>query len=197
MGAMRTSLRGEDDRLTVVTPDRPGVFARVAGVLALHGLNVLGAQAHSDEEGMAASEFRVVAPAHGPVPWSSVLADLERALDGRLALEARLAERAKAYDRRTLGGIAGPPTVIAHNDASSNATVLEVRCPDRTGVLYRIASALADMLLDIRHAKVQTLAHDVVDSFYVRTAAGAKVTDPAHLAEIERAIVHRVSAGVM
>jgi [protein-PII] uridylyltransferase len=197
MGAMRTSLRGEGDRLTVVTPDRPGVFARVAGVLALHGLNVLGAQAHSDEEGMAASEFRVALPPHGPVPWAGVVGDLERALDGRLALEARLAERAKAYDRRLHAGIAGPPTVIAHNDASSNATVLEVRCPDRTGVLYRIASALADMLLDIRHAKVQTLAHDVVDSFYVRTSGGEKVTDPAHLAEIERAIVHRVSAGVV
>jgi [protein-PII] uridylyltransferase len=84
--------------------------------------------------------------------------------------------------------------VRVHNDASSNATVLEVRCPDRTGVLYRIARALADMLLDIRHAKVQTLAHDVVDSFYVRTAAGTKVTDPAQIAEIERAIVHSVSA---
>ena len=194
MGAMRTSLRGEGDRLTVVTPDRPGVFARVAGVLALHGLNVLSAQAHSDEEGMAASEFRVAAPAHGPVPWARVVADLERALDGRLALDARLSERAKTYDRRTHAGLSGPPTVIAHNDASSNATVLEVRCPDRTGVLYRIASALADMLLDIRHAKVQTLAHDVVDSFYVRTASGSKVTDPGHLAEIEQAIVHRVSA---
>jgi len=61
-------------------------------------------------------------------------------------------------------------------------------------VLYRIARALADMLLDIRHAKVQTLAHDVVDSFYVRTAAGTKVTDPTQIAEIERAIVHSVSA---
>ena len=196
MGAMRTSLRGDADRLTVVAPDRPGVFARVAGVLSLHGLDVLSAQAHSDEEGMAASEFRVAAPAHGPVPWDRVVGDLERALDGRLALDARLAERARSYDRpaRRRAGIAGPPTVRVHNDASSNATVLEVRCPDRTGVLYRIARALADMLLDIRHAKVQTLAHDVVDSFYVRTAAGTKVTDPTQIAEIERAIVHSVSA---
>ena len=37
------------DLITVVSPDRPGSFSRVAGVLSLHGLDVISAQAHSDE----------------------------------------------------------------------------------------------------------------------------------------------------
>ena len=86
-----------DDSVTVVSPDRPGTFSRVAGVLALHGLGVLGAQAHSDEQGMAASKFKVVIPPHGPIEWAPVLSNLERALNGQLALEARLAERARSY----------------------------------------------------------------------------------------------------
>ena len=41
-------IEGVDDRLTVIAPDRPGLFSRVAGVLALNGLDVLAAAAYSE-----------------------------------------------------------------------------------------------------------------------------------------------------
>jgi [protein-PII] uridylyltransferase len=193
MGAMRTTVEGEGNRFTVVAPDRPGLFSRVAGVLSLHGLGVLAAQAHSDEQGMAASEFTVVAPVDGGSHrWHKVEDDLRRALDGQLAIDARLAERAKAYRRRAAGRARGVDVVI-DNDASSNATVVEVTALDSIGVLYRITRALADMHLDIRHAKVQTLGHEVVDAFYVRDIRGGKVTDRFHLAELDRAIKHALT----
>jgi [protein-PII] uridylyltransferase len=193
MGTGRTEIVAAGDRIVTVAPDRPGLFSRVAGVLSLHGLDVLGAQAHSDEQGMAANEFRVADSPHG-VPWERVVVDLERALQGRLAIEARLAERARTYRRRS-GRSASPavPHVLVDNTASSNATVLEVRAPDRVGVLHRITKALADMQLDIRHARVQTLGHEVVDTFYVRDASGSKVVDPFHVKEIERAVLFSVS----
>jgi [protein-PII] uridylyltransferase len=80
------------------------------------------------------------------------------------------------------------------NEASSNATVVEVVARDRIGLLYRITKALADLGLDIRHARVQTLGPDVVDSFYVRAGEG-KVTDAYHLAELERALLHASEPG--
>ena len=43
-------------------------------------------------------------------------------------------------------------------------------------------------------AKVQTLGARVVDSFFVRGADGRKVTDPALLAETERALLHALAA---
>ena len=49
--------------------------------------------------------------------------------------------------------------------------------------------------LDIRHARVQTLGLEVVDTFYVRTAAGQKLTDSFHRSEVERALLHAVSEG--
>ena len=63
MAERRTAVLADGDRVTTVAPDRPGLFSRVAGVLSIHGLDVLGAQAHSDEQGMAANEFRVAPPA--------------------------------------------------------------------------------------------------------------------------------------
>lgn len=192
MGAGKTSVKTAADRITVVAADRPGLFSRVAGVLSLHGLGVLSAQAHSDEQGMAASEFVIEEPEFG-ARWDRVTADLERALAGQLAIDARLAERARSYARRTPHPVELSPSLTVDNAASSNATVIEVRAPDAVGVLYRITSALALMLLDIRHAKVQTMGHEVVDTFYVQDAAGRKVTDAFHLAEIERAVLHALT----
>ncbi len=192
MSAQKIAVRTTPDQITVVSPDRPGTFSRVAGVMALHGLDVLGAEAHSDEQGMAASEFRVVPPTYGPIEWQPIIADVTRVLKGELALDARLAERVATYraPRATTASAPAPLRVRIDNTASSNATVIEIHAPDQLGILHRMTKALADCGLDIRHARVQTLGNEVVDTFYVRTANGTKVTDIQHQSEIERAILH-------
>ncbi|HMC08245.1 MAG TPA: [protein-PII] uridylyltransferase [Actinomycetota bacterium] len=184
-------IEGHGHTLTVMNEDRPGMFSRVAGVLALHGLDVLAAAAWSSDDGRALAEFRIADPLRGEPPWSRVVADLKLALDGRLAIQARVGDRARTYAR------AGPasrvpvvPAVAFDNQASEGATVIDVRAPDAIGTLYRITRTLADFDLDIRSAKVQTLGSEVVDAFYVCDRDGRKVTDAARLAEIERAILH-------
>ena len=181
--------------MTVAAPDRPGLFCRVAGTLAVHGLDVLAARAWSGEDGVAVEDFRVGAVAGGEPRWDAVETDLRRALSGRLSLEARLAERARAYAGRARLAAAVPTRteVTVTNDASTTSTVVEVRAPDRVGTLYRITRALADLELDIRHAKVSTLGPEVVDVFYVVGASGSKITDPEHVAEIERAVAFELS----
>lgn len=179
--------------VTIVSPDHPYTFSGAAGVLALHGLDVVSAQAHSDEHGMAASRFRVIEPDTG-MQWRKVKTDLEHALRHELAIEARLAERAVTYRRRrqTQARPPGPPSVRFIDNASSNASVIEVRAANKVGVLHRIAKTLGDLGLDIRHAAVQTIGAEVVDTFYVRNAAGDVVTDAFHRREIERALLHAV-----
>ncbi len=192
------SVNVTDDSVTVVTPDRPGTFSRVSGVLTLHGLEVVSAQAHSDEQGMAASRFRVVVPAHGPIEWQPIIANLYRAVRGELAIEARLAERARHYrpKPRTSATVTAPRVTFV-DGASSNATVIEVRTPDRHGVLHSIARAFAELGLDIRHATVQTIGDEVVDSFYVRTMDKRLVDEPDHRREIERAVLFTLDADPM
>ncbi|HET9600392.1 MAG TPA: HD domain-containing protein, partial [Acidimicrobiales bacterium] len=195
MGERRTTVLAQGDRVTTVAPDQPGLFSRVAGVLSIHGLDVLGAQAHSDEQGMAANEFRVGPSHNGVIDWTRVAADLEHAIAGRLAIEARLSERARTYRRRRpLSATTVRPSVRIDNEASFNATVIEVRAADRMALLYRMTKAIADLGLDIRHARVQTLGPEVVDTFYVRGADG-KVTDPYHVSELERALLHAAEPG--
>ena len=187
-------LLGDGDRLTVVTQDRQGLFSRVAGVLALHGLAVLDA-AVTTLDGMALEVLRVESSFGPTIAWDKVVSDLERVLEGRLALQARLAERARVYARPDRGPVAEAPRVVVDNGASRDATVVEVHAPDSIGVLYRITRALAELDLDIVSAKVQTLGDRVVDAFYVRDATGGKLDDPAVLVEVERALLHELAAG--
>ena len=182
---------GRGDTLVVIAPDSVGLFSRVAGVLALNGGDVLEASAASDF-GMGLEVFRVAASNGAEPPWDRIIDDLHRSVNGRLAIDARLAERQKLYEsRRTATARPMTPTVVFDNNGSANATVLEVSCPDRIGVLYRITKALHEFDLDIVSAKVQTLMHDVVDTFYVREAGGgSKLVDPEFLAEIEKGLLH-------
>ncbi len=197
LAAGETVVRGEGHRLTVVAADRPGLFSRVAGTLALANLTVLGADAASAASdggvAMAASRFRV-APGPEPVDWDVVAGDVRAAAAGRIALDARLAQRARNHRRPSaVRALAAPPHVRVDNTASGTATVVEVRALDGIGVLYRITRALADLDLDITVAKVSTLGTEVVDAFYVRTASGTKLTDRDHVRELERAVLHQLS----
>ena len=191
MAAGEIAMHRKDDVITVVSPDSAGTFSQVAGVLSLHGLDVLTARAHSDEQGMAASEFRIILPEDG-IAWRTLKTDLGRALAHQLAIESRLVERAKTYRRRrrTQAQQPEPPKVVFHDDASSNATVIEVRAVTKIGILHQITKAIGELGLDIRHATVDTIGIEVVDTFYVRTSAGELVIDKFHRKEIQRAILH-------
>ena len=153
MAAETVDVRRDGDVITVVSTDRAGSFSRIAGVLSMHGLDVLSAQALSDEHGMAASQFRVMSDT-ADMKWGEVKADLGRALANELAIEARIAERATTYRRRrrTQAGQPAAPKVVFDDAASSNATVIEVRATTKIGILHRITKALGELGLDIRHA---------------------------------------------
>ena len=183
-------LDGEGPLVTVVAPDRPGLFWRVAGTLALHGLDVVSARAWSSADGFAVERFRVQSVFGRAADWGAVESDLNRVLAGRLSLEARLADRARDYASSHRPPSAAPPRVEVSidNDASDTATVVEVRAPDRIGTLYRITKALSELELDVRLAKVTSLGHEVVNAFYVVDRDGTKIDDEEHLLEIQRGI---------
>lgn len=190
MSAGHRDIVATGSTLSVVAPDEPNLFSRIAGVVAVNGLDVLDAAAYSDDDGMAAAEFVVQTSTGAPVEWDKVTAMVSQAFDGRLAIRARLAQRARAYARYQRRLSAAPPRRLFNvdNDISDRATVIDVHAPDTVGLLYRVTQAFGEFGLDIRSAKVQTLGPEAVDSFYICDRHGNKITDEDVLSEIELAV---------
>ncbi len=175
--------------ITVVQNDRPGAFSRVAGVLTLNGLDIVSAAAHT-EDGVALSQFVVQEDTYDTARLAS---QMKLGTAGRLALEARVAERRQTYARamKRTSAQAVAPTVTFDHHASQYATVVEVNSRDQVGLLYRIAQAMSGMGIEISTARIQTIGDSIIDAFYV-TYGGDKVLDAQHLAELERAILFAI-----
>jgi len=172
--------------VTVCAADRPGTLARTTGVLALHRVSVLRAHVWSTRAGLALQRFAVQAPAS--LRWERLGADLDAAWAGRLAVDARLERKARDY--RPPSPV--EPDVRVLPDESAHSTVVEVRAGDALGLLHAIAAALGDLDLDVRVAKIDTLGDRVVDTFYVRSPWGAKLSDE-QADELTLAIRHRTT----
>lgn len=165
---------GELTTCALAAPDRPGLFATVVGALALHGADVLSADVWTSDDGMAVDEFLLGRRLGGETNWHQVEHDLRSALAGTLDLTSKLASRTRTYAKSARPVAAAAPRleVIIDNDASTEYTVIEVRAADGIAVLYRLATTLLNAGLDLGHAKVATLGHEVVDVFYVRQTDG-------------------------
>jgi [protein-PII] uridylyltransferase len=177
------------DELDVVALDHPGWFAHVTGVVALHGGSVVAADAFTRHDGLAVDTFRVRPPdgVMGSTWWAGVEGDLSEVAAGRLAVRARVLRKA-ASERRRLERRPDVPTRIATEvDPSGTSTVLEVRTQDRLGVLYSIATALAELHLDLVVARVETVGFEAVDVFFVRDAEGRPLDDD-HVGELTLAV---------
>ncbi len=193
--AVRRDRLGSLDRLTIVTPDRPGILQAVAGTLASHNANVLGGVAYTRDDGVAIQVWHVDdALGHGidDRRWSRILDAVPRALAGEFPVDERLAEV-----RATYGGSADhharlraeiPTTVHVDNTASEGYSVLEVSTADRLGLLYAITRALHALAVDIHLAKVDTIGQEVVDAFYVRRENGRRVEAPDEIERVEQRV---------
>jgi [protein-PII] uridylyltransferase len=164
--------------LVVVTRDVPGLFSLIAGTLAAHDVNIISAQIHTREDGIAIDTFQVSDGSGDPLTggrhWSRTLDALRATLTGEQSVDELLARRRRG---RTYP-VAGPPKIAVDNRASDAYTVVEVKSPDRLGLLYQITRTLSRLGLDIASARIATEIDHAFDAFYVHDGAGRKVDDP-------------------
>ena len=172
---------GDFEMLRIASADRRGLFSLIAGTLALHGLDIVGAEAFTGADGTAVDEFRILRAAGTSPNWSKIAHDLRGVLSGEVDVDARLEQRIKSQGRSRRAVSATPPRfeVLISNEASDSTTIIDVRAPDAPATLYRLSHALAGAGYDIRSAKVATLGHEVVDVFYVVGVDG-KLPEDSH-----------------
>ncbi len=151
--------------VTVVAAQRSGVLAAAAGVLALHSLEVHTASVR-EYRGATVGVF-TVSPRFGSPPDTALLQErFALTLRGRFPLAEKIAAKERDYHRA--GTAQAPSHARWVAGEASGGTVLELRAPDRIGLLYRVAAAIEDCGLDVRWARASTLGVTAVDSFCLR-----------------------------
>lgn len=175
--------------LTIAASDRPRLLARLSGAIALAGLDILSVDAYGTAGRVALDTFVVTSAtrrAVTPETFSAVERFAEAALKDRLELATRLGEHARHYPPRS-----DAPTSVRVSRSGLD-TAVHVMAPDRPGLLHDLALAVSATGLDIRWARVQTVAGIAHDTFHVVDEAGDPVDDDGvlgHLAMNIRQVV--------
>ena len=166
------------------------VLARAAGILTLNQLDIRKARTHTKRNGVAFQTFEVKAlKPEKEISWEKVMGDLKKVLQGRLALDYRLALHAEEQRRKRRRAPAKPDEVVVDNHSSDQYTIIEVYTTDHPGLLYSITRAMLDLQLQVFLAKISTRIDQVADIFYVLTQEGKRVEDSEHTEEIKQALL--------
>jgi [protein-PII] uridylyltransferase len=165
-------------RLTLISTDRPGLFARVCASLARHGLSVLGAELCVWDDRTVVDVFWVTEPLdplYADETMRACRATLERLFrdDSELdRLPVTVAPRLKkvfALDRELV-------QVHLDNTASDFHTVLAIQAPDVPGLLATVSLSLHRLGIDLIFAKIATQKDKAMDILHIREG-GEKIPD--------------------
>jgi [protein-PII] uridylyltransferase len=175
--------------LVVVTRDVPGLFSLIAGTLAARGINIISAQIHTRADGVAIDTFQVNDPTGelltSSAHWARTLEALRAVLTAEQRVETLLAERRAAARSAPAPAL---PKIAVNNELSDDYTVVEVKCPDRLGLLYLVTRTFSALDLDIASARIATEIDQAFDTFYVHDGKGRKVDDPAAMEALRTAL---------
>ena len=164
-------------QMTVITRDRPGLFAAVAGTLAGFGMNILRAEAFSNRRSLVLDTFVFADPIRtlelNPTEVDRLHNIMERVILGKTDVRELLRKRPKPRPPSRKGRI--PATVSFDAEASGTATLVEIVAEDRPGLLYDLASAISSLGGNIDVVLIDTQAHKAMDVFYV-TEGGHKLS---------------------
>ena len=173
---------------TIATRDMPALFARITGVMAANGVNILGAQIHTSTNGKALDILQVNAPQGFLITdenrWSRIRSDMQSVLEGKVQVQALVEKRKKSNFSAVTTKPRFPTRVEIDNEVSVDYSVIDIYTHDKVGLLYSIASTLTQLGLYIGVAKISTKVDQVADVFYVRDIFGHKIYSDEKLAEI-------------
>ena len=183
-------------RAAFALADHPGIFARLAGALALVGANVVDARTYTSKDGWATPVFWV--QDHDGHPFEqSRLKRLEDMIHKTLAGEvvAREAMRSRDKLKKRERAFKVPTNIIFDNEGSEIYSIIEVDTRDRPGLLYDLARTLASSNVYIASAVIATYGEQVVDTFYVKDMFGLKFHGETKRKSLEKKLREAIERG--
>jgi [protein-PII] uridylyltransferase len=182
--------------LTLVTTDRPFLFANVAGAMAAWGMNIVKANAFSNQAGTVVDTFyftdRFRTLELNLPEWERFKRSISDVLIGEADLERMLRNRSRSEEKNRIPKVKVEPRITFDDQCSSTSTLIQVIAQDRLGLLHRICSRFSYQKCNIEIALIDTEGQMAIDAFYL-TSAGAKLT-AEHQKRLEAALVEELAS---
>src|SRR6185437_7658931 len=163
-------------RMTVAAADRPFLLASVSGALASFGVNILKAEAFSNDQGLVLDTFAFSDPLRtlelNPTEVDRLRDTVLRTVLGKTDVKQLLKHRRAPKPASNAACV--KPAVVFDNGSSERATLIEIVAQDRPGLLHDLAQTISSNGLNIDVVLIDTEAHKALDVFYV-TSSGEKV----------------------
>ena len=147
-------------------------FPRICAELEQLELSVHDARVYNANDGMSLDTFFVLDSDGAPLEEQAERQQhIARHLTRALSDEARGATVVQRRTPRQVRSFSLPTETLMTTDPQKGVTVLEVRSPDRPGLLARIGEVFVRFGVVLQAAKIQTLGERVEDVFFVTDSA--------------------------
>ncbi|BCR04810.1 bifunctional uridylyltransferase/uridylyl-removing enzyme [Desulfuromonas versatilis] len=188
---------GKYTQVTITTLDVPGLFAKIAGVMAANGINVLGAQINTLSNGVALDVLQVTGSTgeilDKAAKWKRVEEDLTAVIEGRVQVEDLVAKRHRPSFLVERPKPRFPNRVELDNEVSEEYTVIDIYAHDKVGLLYSICQTFKELGLYIGVSKISTKVDQAADTFYVQDIFGQKILKQERMEEIRSQLLAAIS----
>lgn len=170
----------------------PGIFSKIAGVMAANGLQILDAQILTRQDGVVVDTFQVTDPDYKGTPpedrRESIGEMIRSVLRGKEAVEAVVQRGARMSASRSIGPARQATEVRIDNETSERYTIVDVFADDRQGLLYVITNAIFLQGLSVHAARISTRLDQVADVFYVTDAQGKKIEQADQIERVRQGV---------
>jgi [protein-PII] uridylyltransferase len=181
--------------LTLVTRDRASLFATLTGVLAAWGMNIVKANAFSNQAGTVVDtlyftdRFRTLEL--NMSEWERFKLNIAAVLAGDADLERMLRDRQRG-EKSVKVKVVVKARVDFDDECSSTSTLLQVIAQDRPRLLHCISSCLSQQKCNLEIALIDTEGQMAIDTFYL-TCDGKKLTVELQK-KVERALLEELKS---